>query len=439
MAKSNSTSKVLPATTNRLPRIVRSNSIYGQLRDELRVSVLQAGKPGDRVPSERQLAQQFGVSPITISRALQELQHEGCIERIPSKGTFIARSIEPLVQENLSHEAAMPIASSFSFERQTAPQPNGANSTLHTWIVASLSPGDVGPEITEYWSHRLTSHVERFIQRVGGRTEITNLDMIEPANIAAICERMVDIGINNILFLTDVHRDTLKLWAYEFLRIQSKIAPSPLAITQVGFGNHTRYPFDTVRFNGEQGAFLATSHLISQGHRDIAFISPSLESEWVDDRIRGFCRALEMAGIEVSCGSGLTPNDERIICAAPVSPSSDTWDDWNVAGRDAGAKMLESKRYTAVVAANDAMGLALMELAKERGLKVPDDLSVVGFDDRHSSSTMGLTTIHPPIEAMGDAAAALTIRRLAEPFEQGNNEVVLNPTLVIRSSSRGVS
>ncbi|RYD68610.1 MAG: GntR family transcriptional regulator, partial [Verrucomicrobiaceae bacterium] len=97
------------------------NSIYSQLREELRVSVLQAGKPGDRVPSERQLAQQFGVSPITISRALQELQHEGCIERIPSKGTFIARSTEPLVQENLIQEAATPVIASRSMERQNMP------------------------------------------------------------------------------------------------------------------------------------------------------------------------------------------------------------------------------------------------------------------------------------------------------------------------------
>ena len=111
---------------------------------------------------------------------------------------------------------------------------------------------------------------------------------------------------------------------------------------------------------------------------------------------------------------------------------------WSHAGRERARVCWKASVFSAVVAANDAVAKAFMLLARERGLSVPDDVSVVGFDDWHYSSTLGLTTVHPPIELMGETAASLALQRLSQPFEAGHVEVVLDPTLVVRSSTRAI-
>ena len=438
-ATTSATTKIRSTGANLLPHNRRDGSVYARLREELRSSVIEPGQPGDRVPSERQLALQFGVSPLTVSRAMQELQSEGAVERIVGKGTFISKRPAPQAKSvrqghatATSADAAM--ANSWDWNSSAnrvdaeakAPAPYVAP---YVWIVASLGGANDGSHAREYWSHRLASHVERWAQKSGGRTVVTNQETIAAAEVAALAERMVDQGVNSVVFLVDGPQETTKTWMHQLLRLQAQ-ATHRLCMTQVSFGNGNRFPLDTVRFNGEQGAFLATTHLLHLGHREIAFLAPAPALPWVADRISGFERALEMATLEV------TP--DRVFCAAPAPSEREPW---SFVGQNAGARLLDGnlldgKRFSAVVAANDAIARAFVEMAGERGLQVPEDVSVVGFDDWHYSSTLGLTTIHPPIELMGEVAASLALKRLSQPFDGGHVEVVLDPTLVVRSSTR---
>lgn len=431
MSKASNPTKTRSTDANRLPSTRQNGSVYAQLREELRLSVLQTGQPGDRVPSERQLAQQFGVSPITISRALQELQSEGSIERIVGKGTFISKGAVPGSEDKRSG------LSSLAWDWQF---PNGSSRRLSSqvpvpfmWILGSLASPPVGLLSDEFWSHRLTSHIERSVQKAGGRTVVTDLDGVAPDDIAAMVTRMEAEGVNSVVFLVDVPPSAVTNWDRHLFQLQARAGARRLSVTQVTFGNSSRLSLDTVRFDGKQGAFLATSHLLELGHRDIAFLSPSPDTPWVAERVRGFWHALQMAGQDVPDELGMA--DERIFCAPDGVMGLDQWE---LAARSAGEKLLSTNRFSAVVAANDAMAREFIVLAGESGRSVPRDLSVVGFDDRHFSSTLGLTTVHPSIEAMGEVAASLALKRLFEPFEQGHTEVVLSPTLVVRSSTRAI-
>ena len=409
MAKNSGATKTRSKGDNLLPISRRpvlgpGGSVYARLREELRASVVETGQPGERVPSERELARQFGVSPLTVSRAMQELQSEGAVERIVGKGTFISQKPRAEAKQARGNEA---LEAPDAWEWR-APAKTAQLETPYVWIVASLGGADDEPQAREYWSHRLASHLERWTQKCGGRTVVTNQESVAAQDIAALAQAMVAQGVNSVIFLFDGPAEGTRLWMHQLLRLQEKSAPG-LRVTQVSFGNSNRFPLDTVRFNGEQGAFLA----------------PGPSTPWIADRIAGFERALEMAGLEVG--------PDRAFYAAPAPTGRDTW---SFAGRDAGARLLDATRFSAVVAANDAMAKAFLELASERGLKVPDDVSVVGFDDWRYSSTLGLTTVHPPIELMGEVAASLTLKRLSQPFDQGHVEVVLDPTLVVRSSTR---
>lgn len=168
--------------------------------------------------------------------------------------------------------------------------------------------------------------------------------------------------------------------------------------------------------NGE-GAFAATAHLISLGHRRIAHLRGRTDLESAHQREDGYRRALETAGI---------PFDPLLVVDGGYRAASTT----------AGAHALLdlSAPPTAVFAANDLSGIEMIRVAVERGLRVPEDLSVVGFDDvpEAASHTPQLTTVRQPLARMGAEA----VRVLLAMLDGGPHEHVrLAAELIVRAST----
>ncbi|HET7560628.1 MAG TPA: substrate-binding domain-containing protein, partial [Limnochordia bacterium] len=165
----------------------------------------------------------------------------------------------------------------------------------------------------------------------------------------------------------------------------------------------------------EQGGYLAARHVLELGHRRIACL-------WVDDphgrqRLAGFRRALAEAGLAA---------DPSLV--VPVDY------DWHL-GRSATESLLaRAVRPTAIVAASDLVAWGAIRAAKEAGLGVPGDLSVVGFDDMPLAGyvEVPLTTVRQPTEALGRQALSLLRERI-----NGNDveDRVLAPELVVRGST----
>ncbi|KXF80242.1 LacI family DNA-binding transcriptional regulator [Enterovibrio coralii] len=145
--------------------------------------------------------------------------------------------------------------------------------------------------------------------------------------------------------------------------------------------------------NGE-GTYLATKHLIEQGHRAIAYISCEMAVDDKADRFNGYCRALEEAGISL---------DPDWIEEVPFGEQG---------GVTAANNLLnKGLPVTALVAFNDFFAAAAMQVFKEQGISIPERLSIVGFDDVLPECYFSpkLTTIRNPIESMGMNAARLSI------------------------------
>lgn len=174
----------------------------------------------------------------------------------------------------------------------------------------------------------------------------------------------------------------------------------------------------SLRFDDYLGARLATEHLVRLGHTRIAHIAGPLDHFDSVERLRGYRDALSEAGIAA---------DERLVVHA----------DFHEPGGLLAINQLLSARapFTAVFAANDQMALGAMLALHVHGIRVPEDISVVGFDDLPVSNYIvpPLTSVRQPVYEMG-AAAARTLIAMIEG-RQGN-EALAGPELVVRASSK---
>lgn len=173
----------------------------------------------------------------------------------------------------------------------------------------------------------------------------------------------------------------------------------------------------TVTVENVQGAQAATEHLISLGHRRIAHLRGRTDLESASERELGYRNALAASGI---------PFDPMLVVDGGYRAADST------AGANAILDLPDTP--TAVFAANDISAIEMIRIATERGLRVPDDLSVVGFDDVLDAALHApqLTTVRQPLPEMGEAA----VRMLLEILGGGSPESVRLPTtLIVREST----
>ena len=167
------------------------------------------------------------------------------------------------------------------------------------------------------------------------------------------------------------------------------------------------------------GGLAATDHLIRLGHRRIAFVGGPAASSPSRARLHGYRAALESSGID--------PDPDLV---------RDGMFDF-LSGLTAGGELLDSPDPpTAVFAASDPTAIGVVAAAQARGLRIPGDLSIVGFDDTYLTvmSTPALTTVRQPLRDMGRVALRTLLRLMAgEPVD--SHHVELATTLVVREST----
>jgi LacI family transcriptional regulator len=169
------------------------------------------------------------------------------------------------------------------------------------------------------------------------------------------------------------------------------------------------------------GGELAVTHLIENGHRRIAMVGGPLSIQQVRDRREGAMRARANAGLPADA---LTFLETKSLQVAE--------------GRGAGERLVglpASRRPTAAFCANDLLALGLLQSMTQQGLKVPDDLAVVGYDDIEfaAAAAVPLTSVRQPREQLGRTAATLLLAE-NEPDHE-HRHVKFQPELVVRASS----
>lgn len=195
------------------------------------------------------------------------------------------------------------------------------------------------------------------------------------------------------------------------------------AIPTVLIDSISRNALPSVQMDNHLGAYLATEHLIRLGHQRIAHLAGDLTRAVAQRRVEGYRQALK---------------DHDLAAAEIVVPASTT--SWNHrSGYEAMRQLLERPdRPTAVFAAGDQMAIGAYRALAEQGIGIPDDISVVGFDDIEAASftTPPLTTVRQPLDRISASAFGLLLDLLDTAGRPGDLHIVHEPELVVRASTR---
>jgi LacI family xylobiose transport system transcriptional regulator len=263
-------------------------------------------------------------------------------------------------------------------------------------------------ELDSIWSMELIGGVESVAKEHGLSVVLTvsgSRHSPDPEWIEGVMRRR-PVGV--VLVFSDLapeYRERLRSRAIPFVIVDPAGDPSADA-PSVGSANWS-------------GGLMATRHLIELGHRRIAAITGPEDMMCSLARLDGYRSAMNSAGL-------------------PIDPAWVRFGDFHVTGgRDRASEMLAVPQPpTAIFAGSDLQALGVLDAARAHGLRVPDDLSIVGYDDIPLAwwVTPRLTTVHQPLRRMGEEAARLAIR-LSEETPPTTPRMDLATSLVVREST----
>lgn len=226
--------------------------------------------------------------------------------------------------------------------------------------------------------------------------------------VSMLCEKMID----GIIFAPSSNT------SHEENRYNDLEIPMVLVDKKIELSNAK----GVVKVDNKNGTYEATKHLIKQGHKDILYLSGPLKNDISKERLQGYIRALEK--------NNLTVKEENIV-------EGKYRYEWAYDF----IKHLEEIKCTAICCANDLMAIGAIQALRERNFKIPDDISIVGFDDIQTSKLIdpSLTTVRQPAYEMGQKASEILINNLKNNKKESVGTVIFKPQLIIRNSTVAVS
>lgn len=282
-----------------------------------------------------------------------------------------------------------------------------AKSSRIIGIIVSVSPRDTPRNYFDNpYVSTMMGIIETMLRKNGYYIMIRSVDGVE-----AISSLMKNWNVDGILFLYPFLEENF----IELIDGALKEHPMPMVI----FDSRTQNDnIINISSNDTKGLYLSTKYLINNGHRNIAFVADYRGNPLLEARFLGYCNALEESGIPL-----------RRELLFPFPP---TYEDGILAGQ----KIAEQKDHiTAAVTTADISAIGVMEGARLGGLRIPADLSVVGFDDLKicNYTTPKLTTISQHVEQKAELAAKLLLEKL-ESGEIAQHYIQMDVELIERQS-----
>ncbi|ATE58073.1 LacI family transcriptional regulator [Actinosynnema pretiosum] len=280
-------------------------------------------------------------------------------------------------------------------------RPNRAARALVTGRSQVI--GVVAQNSTLYGPAWLLAAVEQAAAEAGFAVSVGLVKSLDRASISEAIERHRDQRVAGIVVIAPTDSASAAL------------ADVPDGVPLVAVDGDPERASALVTVDQEAGALAAVRHLLDHGHQTVWHVSGP--PDWYDSegRVRGWRRALEEAGAEVP----------------PVVAA-----DWSAAsGYRAGLMLARMPEVTAIFAANDHLALGILRAMSERGRRVPDDVSLVGFDDVPEAAFFipPLTTVRPDFDAVARETLGLLLAQVAGT-ELGAPRRTVAPSLVVRDS-----
>ncbi|WP_449619712.1 substrate-binding domain-containing protein [Robertmurraya sp. Marseille-Q9965] len=357
---------------------------YKLVKEEIKSWILKGIiKPDEKVRSEHELAQYFAVSRHTIRQALGELVHEGWLYRQQGRGTFCKDQSKKDYQQ---------------IDRTIGI----ITTSISDYIFPSIIRG-IESYLSEKGYNMILASTNHDIRRERKCLENMlgkKLDglIVEPTKSA-----LYNPNLNTYLSIENNHIPYVMINAF-----YSELQPASITV------------------DDELGGFKAGEHLIQLGHKRIGGIFKVDDRQGVN-RMKGFMKALREHNIPIQPGSMITFHTED----RHTKPIEEV------------QRLLKEKDApTAFFCYNDEIAIMILDVLRDMEFKVPEDISIVGFDDSQlavASEVKFTTLTHPKME-MGLLAAKMIVNALEEGKELSvNDQVVYEPELVIRNSTLNVN
>jgi LacI family transcriptional regulator len=356
--------------------------VTARVRDDVRGGRYS---PGDRLPSEIDLARQLGVSRGTVRQALVALLDEGVLQTVPGRGTF--------VRDGSSQRAVGLIGMILpSVVRARNPELIGGAEETARHAGYSLILGISGDD---RWLE--ADQLQRIVgQGVSGLIVYT---VDGPLDVPAL-RRLVDRGFPVVLI--------------------DRYIPDLVV--------------DSVTMDNIGGGFLAVQHLAQLGYRRIGYIgTDNVATSSIVERMAGYRWAMEQSGLLCDADPVCT-EVRRLQTWPPREPDKELHNQ-----RVLRAFLERPNRPDAIFVCNDYVAFQVVQVAEQLGLRVPDDLALVGFDNVSYTEYFGvpLTTVEQPRHEIGATAMSLLLDRIAGRRTRLGRTIISTRLIVRRSSGSG--
>jgi len=351
---------------------------------------IQSGdyQPGDRIPSEANLIEEFGVSRPTVARALQELQRRGLVNRRRGAGTYVSR-----VNAGSKYFGLLipGLGATEVFEPICGEMARLANKDGHSLLWGAAA-------------------------HASGHEQVANID--RGAIAWELCQRFIRDRVGGVFFaplelIPD--KDSINH------RIVSALDDAKLPLVLLD-RDYVKYPgrsnHDLVGINNRRVGHTITDHLFEAGCKRLIFILRPGSASTIHARAAGFAEAFitRRATFDVEMIHECDPANSSCI-----------------------RKMLERHKPDGIVCANDVTAGHLLHTLEQLDVRVPDDVMIGGIDDVKYAELLRvrLTTVRQPFAAIGDAAYHTMLDRIERP-DAAPRHITLGCELVIRDSTKPI-
>lgn len=349
-------------------------AIYEVLANKIRQAILSGQlKAGQRIGSEHQLARTEGISRLTVRRASELLIREGLIDRWPGRGLYVRA-------QPLGVETVQVVAGNLGWE-----------TALRVCRGVQAAARERGTRVQLYDAHgnmEADLTMLRQLPRTGVRGAVI-LGLHHPAFNEALC--------------------ALHVQRFPFVLVDQRL--HDIQVSSVTADNYG-------------GGYAVGRYLLEQGHRRIAFVG-DLAATSVRERLEGLRDAVGEAGLGF---------DRSLV--ANLEVGADRLGDWSPQVEQGTVQVIARRPApTAIFASCDAVARAVYRALAKQGLRIPEDLSVVGFDDDPLAEwlTPPLTTVRQPFFEMGRVAMEILSEAVTQKTHEAVNRVL--PTVLMPRAS----
>ncbi len=357
--------------------------IYEKIKSDIIEGKFQVG---EKLPPEIELQKEYGVSRITIKKAMDKLSEESLVERFPGKGTFVTNRKKPFLEEKESKIIGL-VMSGFS-----------------------------------------TRFGQRFIQGVAETSNKLGYSLISAFYYNSadeekeLIERMITNGAQGVIVMPIHDENVINIGI-----VEKALSNFPIVLVD-RYLECMRLPY--VGTDNTEAAFMATKYLFNLGHKNIAFVSPILSTTSLKKREAGYIKAYAMTNFKVK-------QSNIMSCLQSGMPGRNTPEFFKIDVECVKSFLKKNKDITAILCADSITMDVCIMATKELNIKIPDDISLICFDASENRVEPNMYTyIHQPELEMGNVAVTMLIDIINGIKEVKNVE--LPSQLIVGSSTKSL-